>query len=152
MDVLEVLRRNRHLASLSGHDLDALSRGFVSAKFSDSHTLFSQGDRADAVYLILEGEVVATRKERLRENVISRAHAGDLFGLIGVLRHLPRSASCKTAGPTEIATLSQEAVRMLLGHSAPIAYAFQRALSAQLARDLRTQDQRLRDLIVLLPR
>ncbi len=150
-EVLEVLRRHRHLASLSEGDLDALARGFIRVHRPAEHVVFSEGDDSDALYLILEGEVVATRLERKRPIVLQHLHPGDLFGLMGVIRQRPRSATCKTVVPSELASLSKQAVLLLFHHSAPIAYAFQKALASQLARDLRASDQRFRELIARLP-
>jgi CRP/FNR family transcriptional regulator len=151
MNAIDILQRNPHFAGLRAADLEAIAHAFSAPAKSDGKVFFKEGDRDDALYLVLEGEVVATHKERLREHVVRRYGAGDLFGLSSLIDGGPRRATCTAAGPCAVATMRREAFQLLRQQSAPVACAFQKALAAQLARDFRRTEDRLRALLPRTP-
>jgi CRP/FNR family transcriptional regulator, cyclic AMP receptor protein len=147
MELVELLRRNRHFARLPAPDLAALAGAFTLANHLAGEILFSEGDRGESVFLVVEGEVEITHRERKREHSIARLRPGELFGLRAAIGEHRRSATCTVAAPSRLASLSGQGVKLLFNQSAPICYAFQKALAAQLARDLRAADQRLRGML-----
>ena len=149
MNTIDVLKTNPHFAALAPSEIEAVAHAFSAPARADRAVFFREGDRAEAIYLLLRGEVTAKHKERLREHVIRHFGPGDLFGLTGLIENAPRRATCTSDGECEVATMRREAFQLLRQQSAPVAYAFQKALASQLARDFRGTDARLR---ALLPR
>ena len=147
-DLAARLRDNRYLGTLAPAHLEALAASCVVTSSGKGERLFAEGDRALGVYFLVGGEVEVTRVSHGRIHRINTLGPGALFGVMALVEGLPRSATCSTLQPSEVAMLPREAVGLLLNQSAPIAYAFQRALAGQMAHDLRASDKRLRELLV----
>lgn len=62
-------------------------------EFLPGATLFSQGDEADAVYVIKRGSVRIVRSDGAVERDLAVLYNGEFFGEMGVMRKAPRSAS-----------------------------------------------------------
>ena len=59
-------------------------------------TLFSMGDRPDAMYVVLSGRIaIVTTASDGRDSVISLMEEGDLFGEMGLFDGRGRSASAR---------------------------------------------------------
>lgn len=142
-----LLRRNPHFRSLGDADFDALARAFIVTPHAAGATLMRQGEHGDAVHLVVSGRVDIQRRFGDETVVVRRVEPGEFFGLLAVLHERARTADAVVAEAGEVASLSRTAVQLLLGHSAPIACAFQRALGQQLAHDLRVSSARLRSLL-----
>jgi putative ABC transport system ATP-binding protein len=73
----------------------------------DSEVLFSQGELADFVYEVLDGdmELVRTRADGT-EDIVRRVHAGGYFGEMGPMLGLPRSATARAAGPVVLTAMT----------------------------------------------
>ena len=151
MDVIEHLRKNQHLATLNPVDLESLAEACLVTRYAPGHTVFVEGDHPHGVHLVLTGMIEVSRKERARAHRGLGLGPGALFGMMALLQGTPRSATCTATVESEVALIPREAVLLLFNQSAPIAYAFQKALAAQMARDLRANDQRLRELLARSP-
>jgi hypothetical protein len=73
--------------------------------YGDGETLMQLGERADALYLLLEGHVRVERPGRM-----TRLSAGDVVGEIAVLAGGPRTANVFADGPVRAVRLSREAL------------------------------------------
>jgi flavin reductase (DIM6/NTAB) family NADH-FMN oxidoreductase RutF len=73
--------------------------------YGDGETLMQLGERADALYLVLEGHVRVERPGRM-----TRMSAGDVVGEIAVLAGGPRTANVFADGPVRAVRLSREAL------------------------------------------
>lgn len=72
----------------------------------DGALIFREEDRSDGVYLLLEGEVILTKKAGGdREETIATVIPGGYFGEMGVLEDCGRSASARTSGKTRLAKI-----------------------------------------------
>jgi cAMP-dependent protein kinase regulator len=149
MDLHAFLSTNPHTAMLSPPDCAALARQLVEGAFEDGHVFIKEGQRGDALYLLLEGEVVVTRSG-LAEPLKS-LQPGELFGLIALIDNEPRSAGCRAVGPVRVAALPHDAFSQLFNAHAPIADALQRALAAQLTSDFRNVNRHIRDALSRAP-
>jgi CRP-like cAMP-binding protein len=76
---------------------------------------------------------------------------GEIFGLIGLIDHVRRTATCTAAGPVVVASLPSSAFTFLYTMHASLGYCFQRLVAVQLARDARKLNsvvlQALRDVL-----
>lgn len=106
-------------------------------RFKAGATVFSEGDSADGMYLVVEGSAMVVRKtENGEERTIGVVAEGQSFGEIGLLIDRPRQATI--AAWTNLRVLKITPIMLELLHkSAPdIAFMMYRALARTLAEQL----------------
>jgi CRP/FNR family transcriptional regulator, cyclic AMP receptor protein len=140
----DVLRSIPSLAVLESSDLEALESALDVREYSDGHTFIREGERGQTIYVIIEGTVDVVREEYSVE-VLNELGRGDLFGLLALVDGEPRSATCRARGPCTVGAWTSTVTRLLFNQHAAIAFAFQIALAAQLTRDFRQLDKRVRE-------
>lgn len=148
MPLIEILRAKPAFAELSEGLLDLLDTSFGVEAVEPGTTLIQEGTAADAIYVLLAGEVAVIRDRGGELRELARLGAGDFFGLITLVDNRKRSASCRAVTRCKVARLEIGAANLLLNQHAPIAAAFQLALASQLARDFRALDRRIRDRLL----
>jgi CRP-like cAMP-binding protein len=141
------LHVNRQFTDFAPADLDALKQRLVVARYEDGHVFMREGERGNAVYLLLEGQVLVTRTlaPSAGEQLICMMGPGDLFGLIALIDDGPRCATCKAVGEVSAARLAADEFRRLFADDAPLAHRFQYLIARQLANDLRLHNAALAD-------
>ena len=78
------------------------------------NTLFSVGDRPDAMYVVLSGRIaIVTTAPDGRDSVISLMEEGDLFGEMGLFDGRGRSASARALETSEVLAVPYGPVRKL---------------------------------------
>lgn len=139
MNLIELLQSVPELASLPYADLERLDRAMTVGEFPDEHEFVREGEKANDVFLLMEGEVSVTHRQgRSGETVeIKRMHPGELFGLIALIDHGRRAASCKAIGPVRIASLPYSAFSLLYHSTGQLSHAFLDIVVRQLTRDFR---------------
>lgn len=145
MTISEFLVANPLFDSFSRPEIEVLEKAMATASYPDGHVFIKEGQRGDACYLVLEGEVQITRaskNERSPEQV-RLLGPGELFGLIALIDHGKRAATCKAVGEVTAASLPPAAFDLLFQSDAPIAHHFQFVIARQLARDLRAYNHAL---------
>ena len=96
-------------AGLDSRDLDEMRRIGHEVSFGPDQAIFEAGDRADAMFVVLEGEAqvdVGGRFHRLRP--------GDVFGEMALLAPDRRMATVRTVGSVRALKVDAEAFRTLL--------------------------------------
>ena len=96
-------------ATIRDSEVDYLLESATIKNFAANEALFTEGDKADGLYLIRRGSVTVSRVIAGREIVLSYVAAGNYVGEMALLSDVPRSATVRAAVPTEIIML--EAVR-----------------------------------------
>jgi CRP-like cAMP-binding protein len=126
-------------AEFRPQELAVLEQAMVVDEYPDGYEFIAEDQRDLAVFLIIEGEVVAShRRARLRGiDVYEHLGPGDLFGLVGLIDHRPEWATYRAVGPVTAASLPYNVFDLLFTANAPIAYHFQYLIALQLAHDLR---------------
>jgi signal transduction histidine kinase len=71
----------------------------------DGAYLFHEGDVADGVYLVLDGQVEIVRAAGTHEKILYSIPLGDYFGEVAVLDGLGRSTAARARGATSIAKI-----------------------------------------------
>jgi CRP-like cAMP-binding protein len=130
-------------------ELDALEKALVVENYPDGYEFTREGKRADSLHLVIEGKVEATQRRHWDKgvDVIETFGPGDMFGLIALIDHARRSASCTAVGPVKVASLIRSAFMLLYESNAPIALHFQTMVARQLAHDIRTYNQAVRNAL-----
>ena len=143
MDIPGFVRSLPAFARLGQQELGALCAAFMVESHPAGHAFIREGDRADAVYLLFEGEVGVGRELTGGWKEISRLRSGDLFGLIALVDSGLRSASCRAETAVVVGSMPRNVFTFVFNAHAPVGLAFQDALCNQLARDFRRLDNRI---------
>jgi CRP-like cAMP-binding protein len=96
-------------AGFDGRDLDEMRRIGREVSFGPGEAIFEAGDRADAMFVVLEGEAqvdVGGRFHRLRP--------GDVFGEMALLAPDRRMATVRAVEAVQALRVESEAFRSLL--------------------------------------
>ncbi|SRR6266568_3965465 len=110
--------------------------------YAKNVVVVSEGDRTDALYVVMSGRVKAfVSDEGGREVVLNTIGTGDYFGEL-VLDGGPRSASIMTLEPCRMFIIPQDDVEQMLEHS-PL---FTRDLMRKLIGKVRSLTGRVADL------
>jgi CRP-like cAMP-binding protein len=95
-----------------------------------------QGDEADALFIITQGEVeVFLRHPDGAEVIVNRHRRGEYFGEIALLRGGTRRATVRAGPelPTEVMALDRQTFEQLMSDSEPAHQEFLREIDARLA-------------------
>jgi MFS family permease len=88
-------------ATASRSILERLAAGAVEASFGEGAVIVREGDPAQALYVLVEGEVEVTAAGEAGgpQRVLRRMRAPSYFGEIGVLERIPRTATVTAVTP-----------------------------------------------------
>lgn len=111
-DISTSRRRILAATELLGHLDDATLDGLLAevewVSLAGGATLFRQGDRADAVYIVVSGRLVAVvEEEDGTERRVREIGRGENVGEIAMLTDEPRTASVRAVRDSEIARLDR---------------------------------------------
>ncbi|MCH7869661.1 MAG: cyclic nucleotide-binding domain-containing protein [Myxococcales bacterium] len=109
--------RAKLFTTFSGEEIDQLMAQSEIVEIPAGVECFHQGDRADRMYVILEGSMSAVVEDSESEHGevgMGVLEAGDFFGEIGLVTRQPRNASIRALAPTRLLAIDQSAVRNLL--------------------------------------
>jgi len=100
---LELLRRTALFAGLSDRELNRLARDLHSSSCLAGETIFNQGDRGDAVYIVKAGRVriYVPTKEGQEISVVFYG-PGEMFGEMALVDRKPRSATAEAMEDTVV--------------------------------------------------
>ncbi|HVK62035.1 MAG TPA: cyclic nucleotide-binding domain-containing protein [Bdellovibrionales bacterium] len=71
-------------------------------EFADGDLIFSEGDDSREMFVVVEGEVVVTKKSGLSEVTLAHVRRGEFVGEMSLLESLPRSATARAKGTTKL--------------------------------------------------
>ena len=111
----------KHIAVLQAMDNDALARlaaALETKDYSDSQTVFAEGDPGDSMFFIVKGRIHIEKRAQAAgamNKTLAVLEAGDYFGEMALLDQKPRSASAVAAGDARILRLSKAAFDEMQG-------------------------------------
>ena len=121
-------------ANASSQTLEALARACEPVELAAGEVVVREGDAADALYVLVDGEVdVSARGEAARARHLRTMGPRSYFGEIGLLRGVPRTATVRTTEPSTLWRISADDFRAALESGAASASMLQVA-SSRLAR------------------
>ena len=100
--------------------------------FSPGDVIFSQGQKGDFMYVILEGEVLIIAGSR----VVDELSQGDLFGEMALIDESPRSATATAKSEAILAPVDQADFLFLIQHSPFFSIHVMRILAERMRRML----------------
>lgn len=147
MSFADFLQTVPSFRDFESQELAVLEKSLVIGEYPDGHEFIGESTRCEEVYLIVEGEVIAThRRSKLRgAEVIERLGSGDMFGLIALVDHRPCWATYRAVGRVTAASLPANVFDLLYTANTSISYRFQGLIAQQLARDFRACTQGIRN-------
>jgi len=112
---------------------DLISQPEVRA-YATGEAVFCEDDRSDGrMYILIEGEVRAFRHGRELETL---AQKGSVFGEIGLIDGLPRSATVRATQPTRAVVIDDETFRLLILRNPTFALEIMRLLTRRARANL----------------
>lgn len=95
--------------------------------------LCREGDIGTTFYIILEGQVKATKViNDAEQRILKQLDAGDFFGEMALLHDAPRAATITTTAPTRLLEINKESFARLLERSTSVSMAIVREVSRRL--------------------
>lgn len=92
-ELVKELSRVKILSGLEPEQMVSLVQHVVQARFDTGEVIFRQGDEADEMFFIIEGEVaIIFHEEGQPDKILATLGTNDTFGELGILSHFPRSA------------------------------------------------------------
>lgn len=132
---LDALRQVPLLAGCDDAALELVRRDATEIVLADDAQLFGDADIADAVWIVLDGElVVATTAEDGAESIIDRLGANGHIGEISLLTATPARHHARARGATRLLRVPGETFHTLMRSCEPIMKAIFRAIPERLRR------------------
>jgi CRP-like cAMP-binding protein len=100
---------------------------------ADGEAVFREGEAADAMYVVLEGEVDVVHGDRVIESV----GPGGIVGEMALSEQAPRSATVVARGPVRLAVVSHQRFTFLVQQTPGFAVHVMRVLVDRLRRTTR---------------
>lgn len=130
-DAVEALRRTELFRRFGNRDLDQIAAIAQEVTLERGATLCEQGRVADACWVVLEGEADV---EIAGGTLVAVVGPGESVGEMGLIDHLPRSATVVARTPMRLLRIDAAGFDALLGPS-PLARGLLEILSSRI-RDL----------------
>ena len=135
MDVAVRLQSAPAFGRLPTQQLVGLAEVLEEVQLGAGDPIFAEGDEADGIYFVYEGEVEMHRGDE----VIRRTGPGSFFGELSTLDGVPRTLAARAGGPTVLLRLDREELLALMENQPTLAI----GMSQFLCMRVRTLQERL---------
>ena len=143
---IELLRGTELFAELADDALDRVIATAVSRDLRRGDVLFEEGAVPEHLYVVEDGRIaIASKSIDGRESVFALMERGELFGEMGLLDGLGRSAEARALEPSRIAQIPYQPVRGVFEENPELLW----GVVALLAGRLRSMDSALADSVFL---
>lgn len=137
------LRRVKILAGLTDVQLERLAQAMELHRVPQWKVIVRQGERGDAMYLILEGELRVRLLAGDKETIISTLGPGEFFGDMSLFDQGPRSADVVANTDSTVLRFTATAFENLAKEEPALAAPFLLATVRTLAARIRADNKRL---------
>lgn len=142
------LRNIGLFGALSDEVLEYLSQQLTVEMPPVGATLFREGDDANAMFVVISGEVEVLKKsKRAVESRVAVLGPGDWFGEMSIVDIQPRSATVRALAPSRLLRVSSADLDALYRHDLRSYAIIILNLARELSRRLRVADGILADLL-----
>lgn len=142
------LRNIGLFGALSDDVLDVLSKMLSVVLPQIGEVIFREGDEANAMYVVLNGEMEVTKQSRNGVDArVAMLGPGDWFGEMSIVDIQPRSATVRSVAPSRLVRISAADLDSLYRHDVRSYAIVVLNLARELSRRLRVADGILADLI-----
>lgn len=99
---LDILRKAQPFKGLSRKLLGKLLIDLIPKDYTAEETIFSEGDKGKALYVVMKGSVKIIKKTGPGEKVLSRLGPGSYFGELALINNSHRFATAVSEENTEV--------------------------------------------------
>ncbi len=110
----DFLRRLPLFADLPEADFEALWRQAQPLTLRGGEWLMREGERTDAAYVVLEGEIEITKQSGGRQVFVALCGPGEIIGEMALLEQAPRSASGRAQSDSQLLAIDERAFKQAL--------------------------------------
>ena len=143
---IALLRGTELFAELDDSALEAVAGASASRELRRGDVIFTEGAEPDHLYVVEDGRIaIASKSDDGRESVFALMERGDLFGEMGLLDGLGRSAEARALEPSQIVEIPYGPVRQAFEARPELLW----GVVALLAGRLRSMDAQLADSVFL---
>jgi CRP-like cAMP-binding protein len=143
---IELLRSTELFAELRDEALDRIVAEAVSKKLRRGDVVFEEGAVPEHLYVVEDGRIaIASKSIDGRESVFALMERGELFGEMGLLDGLGRSAEARALEPSQLTEIPYQPVRAAFEADPSLLW----GVVALLAGRLRSMDSALADSVFL---
>jgi ATP-binding cassette subfamily B protein len=111
---IERLRSIPLFTNLAESALKEVADDFLLERYAAGEVVVRQGDPGDKLYTISRGELEVLLETENGQQHVNTLHEGDYFGEMAVLTGEPRTATVRTAQPTQLYSLAKADFELLL--------------------------------------
>ena len=143
---LDLLRRVPLFSRLTVAQAEAISHAVVKRRFKRGEALVEQGQKSDALYLLLTGRArVMAADSRGREVILATLGQGDYLGEMSIIDNEPHSATVRAEVQTDVLMLGRAEFTRCLSENAAMSLVVMRGL----VKRLRHADRKIESLALL---
>lgn len=104
---IKILKELEFFKPFTDEELKVFSQRLIVEEYKDGEFIFNENQIGDySMFLIVNGAVKVTKKQKVEEKVIANLKEGEFFGEMAMLFPAPRSASVSAIKPTKVLRLS----------------------------------------------
>jgi len=129
--LVKALRGVPDFASLDDHALLKLVGASVNLAYSDGSVVFEPDSAAEALYIVLSGQVRILDQDQGGEVEVSRVGPGESFGELSLLLGRKHSKTAQAVTETELMVIPRELFEEVLATNEDLAETFHRRLQAR---------------------
>jgi CRP/FNR family cyclic AMP-dependent transcriptional regulator len=143
---LSLLRDTELFADLDDAALDLIASSSVQRELRRGDIVFAESAEPEHLYVVEEGRIaIASKSDDGRESVFALMERGQLFGEMGLLDGLTRSAEARALEPSQVIEIPYAPVRAAFEERPALLW----GVVALLAGRLRSMDAQLADSVFL---
>ena len=143
---LDLLRRVPLFSRLTVAQAEAIGSAVVKRRFKRGEALVEQGQKSDALYLLLTGRArVTTADSRGREVILATLGQGDYLGEMSIIDNEPHSATVRAEVQTDVLQLERAEFTRCLSENTAMSLVVMRGL----VKRLRQADRKIESLALL---
>jgi hypothetical protein len=142
------LRRIKIFADMDEKQLASFLQYMEVLQLLPNAQVFAKGDKGDAMFLVLQGELRARVMIDGRESTLAIMGVGECFGELAVIDESPRSADVIANSESVLLKISAEALKRLFQEAPALAAPFLFGLNRTITSRVRTLTKRYEDSIL----
>ena len=143
---LDLLRRVPLFSLLTVAQAEVISGAVVKQRFKRGEALVAQGQKSDALFILLTGRArVMTSDSRGREVILATLAPGDYLGEMSIIDNQPHSATVRAEVQTDVLMLGRAEFARCLTENASMSLVVMRGL----VKRLRHADRKIESLALL---